>query len=211
MGLPPPPEGIDLGADRAPTLVIVIILSFVLTTVAIIARILTRMLSENSLWLDDWLIVIYIVSASRIMCLRALFNDCSRLGPRRLLPIIQIVSFLTVIPLISETYPESCQANCAAIVIRHGVGRHVWAAPPDAVETWAYGFLIANVMYCMGFTVVKLSVLAFYWRVFGLRKSIRAPILVLTGMVIAWAIALVGHLSHQLPTLSELLNVLVGC
>ena len=96
MGLPPPPEGIDLGADRAPTLVVIIILSFVFTTVAIIGRIISRMLSKDNLWLDDWLIVIYLVSTSRIMFRKALFIDCSRPGPQRLSPIIPIVGFLTV-------------------------------------------------------------------------------------------------------------------
>ena len=68
MGLPPPPEGIDLGADRAPALIVVIIIFFVLSTVAIIARIISRMLSKSNLWLDDWLIVIYLVGSSHTMC-----------------------------------------------------------------------------------------------------------------------------------------------
>lgn len=73
-----------------------------------------------------------------------------------------------------------------------GLGRHVWAGPPDARYAWAIGLFIAELGYFVTITCVKFSILAFYWRAFKVMRSVRIPIYTLALIVASWAIAVVS-------------------
>ena len=73
----------------------------------------------------------------------------------------------------------------------HGLGRHIWVAPPDAALVWAKGLFISEVCYTVIICSNRFSVLAFYWRIFKPSK-IRIPIYLLVASVSAWGIAVVG-------------------
>ncbi|KAK1993927.1 hypothetical protein LX36DRAFT_752035 [Colletotrichum falcatum] len=75
------------------------------------------------------------------------------------------------------------------LMIPNGTGRHIWVGPPVATKAWAIGLFISEVAYTLTLSTVKCSTLMFYWRIFGTKKSIRVQIWVLSGMVLAWAIA----------------------
>ena len=79
-------------------------------------------------------------------------------------------------------------------VIDHGLGRHVWTAPPDAAVAWAKALFVAEISYTCIICSVKFSLLAFYWRIFK-QSKIRIPIYVLGAVVSAWGIAAVSHRS----------------
>jgi hypothetical protein len=76
--------------------------------------------------------------------------------------------------------------------VSRGLGKHVWADPPDAQYAWAVGLFIAELGYFATITCVKLSILAFYWRSFKVRSSVKIPIYVLAVIVVMWAIAVVS-------------------
>lgn len=76
-------------------------------------------------------------------------------------------------------------------VLPHGTGKHVWTGPPDAVYAWSLGLFVSEVAYTLTLATVKWSTLALYWRIFSANRGIRIPIWVLTGVVGAWAIAVV--------------------
>lgn len=50
---------------------------------------------------------------------------------------------------------------------------------------------MAEMSYFLTLTCVKLSILAFYWQTFAIRRSIKWPIYIITGIVCVWAVAVV--------------------
>ncbi|KAK1255860.1 hypothetical protein MKX07_008119 [Trichoderma sp. CBMAI-0711] len=75
--------------------------------------------------------------------------------------------------------------------VSRGLGRHVWAGPPDARYAWAIGLFIAELGYFVTITCVKFSILAFYWRAFRVMRSVLIPIYTLALIVACWAIAVI--------------------
>ncbi|KAI9708375.1 MAG: hypothetical protein M1820_004079 [Bogoriella megaspora] len=78
-------------------------------------------------------------------------------------------------------------------VVPHGLGKHVWAAPPDASYVWAKGLFMQLFFYFTTIAAVKGSLLCLYWRIFN-RSHIRLPIYIIAGIVACWyiAVTLVG-------------------
>jgi len=76
--------------------------------------------------------------------------------------------------------------------VSRGFGRHVWVNPPDAVSAWAIGLFTAELAYFCTLLCVKWSILAFYWRSFKIRRSIKVPIWALAIITLCWGIAVVS-------------------
>ncbi|KAI3573011.1 hypothetical protein IWW34DRAFT_888009 [Fusarium oxysporum f. sp. albedinis] len=74
---------------------------------------------------------------------------------------------------------------------RGGFGKHIWAAPLDGLEVYFHGLFIAEYLYTMSIVLVKWSILALYWRIFGSVRSTRLPICILFGIISAWGIAVI--------------------
>ncbi|KAK5991553.1 hypothetical protein PT974_09837 [Cladobotryum mycophilum] len=72
---------------------------------------------------------------------------------------------------------------------KHGLGKHIQDAPPDAAYAWAVGLFIAEMTYAVGLVFVKWAILAFYWRIFHSLQTIKLPIWIILGIVCAWGIA----------------------
>ncbi|KAI5467809.1 hypothetical protein BGZ63DRAFT_449893 [Mariannaea sp. PMI_226] len=77
----------------------------------------------------------------------------------------------------------------AGYATSRGVGQRIWAAKPDALYAWALGLFITEICYTVSIRVTVLSTLVFYWRSFGVWRSMRYPIIILSGIVCAWDIA----------------------
>jgi hypothetical protein len=75
--------------------------------------------------------------------------------------------------------------------VSRGLGRHIWVTPPDSVRAWALSLFIAELGYFFTIVFVKWSILAFYWRSFHVRRSIRIPIWTLATVVGLWGTAVV--------------------
>lgn len=75
--------------------------------------------------------------------------------------------------------------------VSRGLGKHVWADPPDAQYAWAIGLFIAELGYFVTIACVKWSILAFYWRSFKIRSSVKIPIYILAVIVLLWATAVI--------------------
>ncbi|KAM5528463.1 hypothetical protein FOXYSP1_18944 [Fusarium oxysporum f. sp. phaseoli] len=82
-------------------------------------------------------------------------------------------------------------------VVPHGIGKHIWVAPAQAMKVWEIGLFIGEITYSLTLCTVKWSILAFYWRIFGSTYLIRAPIWTLLGLVTAWCIAVLGIIIFQ--------------
>jgi hypothetical protein len=63
---------------------------------------------------------------------------------------------------------------------------------------WAIGLFIAELGYFFTFICVKCSILAFYWRSFSVRRSIKIPIWSLAITVLLWGMAVVCLLRFKL-------------
>ncbi|KAI8651630.1 hypothetical protein NCS55_01408700 [Fusarium keratoplasticum] len=74
---------------------------------------------------------------------------------------------------------------------RGGFGKHIWAAPLDGLMVYFHGLFIAEYVYTMSIVLVKWSILAFYWRIFGSVGSTRLPIWILFGIISSWGIAVI--------------------
>ncbi|KAM5342214.1 hypothetical protein ACJ41O_015245 [Fusarium nematophilum] len=74
---------------------------------------------------------------------------------------------------------------------RGGFGKHLWAAPLDGLMVYFHGLFIAEYVYTMSIVLVKWSILAFYWRIFGSVRSTRLPIWILFGIISSWGIAVI--------------------
>ncbi|UKZ60771.1 uncharacterized protein TrAtP1_002042 [Trichoderma atroviride] len=75
--------------------------------------------------------------------------------------------------------------------VSRGLGKHVWAGPPDAQYAWAVGLFIAELGYFVTIACVKWSILAFYYRSFKIRSSVKLPIFTLAVIVLMWAIGVI--------------------
>ncbi|KAL6830242.1 hypothetical protein V8C40DRAFT_181156 [Trichoderma camerunense] len=75
--------------------------------------------------------------------------------------------------------------------VSRGLGKHVWADPEDAQYAWAIGLFIAELGYFVTIACVKWSILAFYWRSFKIRSSVKIPIYILAVIVLLWATAVI--------------------
>ena len=84
------------------------------------------------------------------------------------------------------------------VTTRGGFGKHIWAAPLDGFEVYFHGLFIAEYLYTMSIVLVKWSILAFYWRIFGSVSLTRLPIWILFGIISAWGIAVVCPPPHFL-------------
>ncbi|KAJ0137610.1 Uncharacterized protein HZ326_19418 [Fusarium oxysporum f. sp. albedinis] len=72
--------------------------------------------------------------------------------------------------------------TCYSVLLttRGGFGKHIWAAPVDGIEVYFLGLFIAEYLFTISICLVKSSILAFYWRIFGVMRSTRLFILVTT-------------------------------
>ncbi len=61
MALPPVPAGLDLTQNRGPEMIGVLASTWAVGVIAVGARIWSRKLTGNKLWLDDWLIITSLV------------------------------------------------------------------------------------------------------------------------------------------------------
>ncbi|UNI18365.1 hypothetical protein JDV02_004638 [Purpureocillium takamizusanense] len=95
--------------------------------------------------------------------------------------------------LIIASLPCACAhvAGIAGYAVSRGFGRHIWVNPPDAVRSWAIGLFIAELSYFCTLLCVKWSILAFYWRSFKIRQSIKVPIWALAIITLCWGIAVI--------------------
>ncbi|KAJ0128302.1 Uncharacterized protein HZ326_28606 [Fusarium oxysporum f. sp. albedinis] len=76
-------------------------------------------------------------------------------------------------------YRSQSQAS-GRLTTRGGFGKHIWAAPVDGIEVYFLGLFIAEYLFTISICLVKSSILAFYWRIFGVMRSTRLFILVTT-------------------------------
>ncbi|KAI5455758.1 hypothetical protein BGZ63DRAFT_137429 [Mariannaea sp. PMI_226] len=76
----------------------------------------------------------------------------------------------------------------AIYFVHIGLGKHVWSLPPDAIRSLAIGLFVGEITYTLTIVFVKLSLLAFYCRIFSVH-SIKIPAGILAISVIMWGIA----------------------
>ncbi|CAI6088469.1 unnamed protein product [Clonostachys chloroleuca] len=76
----------------------------------------------------------------------------------------------------------------ASYGVQNGFGKHVLANKIDSVRNCAFALFIGEVCYIWTLCLVKLSILAFYWRTFGIEKSIRIPIIAIGVITLIWAV-----------------------
>ena len=98
---------------------------------------------------------------------------------------------------------------CRPSVLRHGLGRHIWALrpSPDDYKSLLMGLFILQVSYIVELVLVKCSILLFYWRIFRV-SSIRYPIYILFVIVTLWGLATVSDRAasvHNGPTYFSIL------
>ena len=82
--------------------------------------------------------------------------------------------------------PRTTMANMIPIEAQHGLGRHVEAAGPNAAIFYLHALYVDGLVYNFCLTLVKLSVLCFYQRVFATTKGTRQVLRITAGIVIAW-------------------------
>jgi hypothetical protein len=77
--------------------------------------------------------------------------------------------------------------------MRQSLGVHITdiTNPLDIID-FLKSVFIGQILYTFSITTIKLSVLAFYWRLFEIKA--RVTIYIVTAMSIAWCTAIVCHL-----------------
>ncbi|KAI1422517.1 hypothetical protein F5Y12DRAFT_799495 [Xylaria sp. FL1777] len=130
----------------------------------------------------------------------AILNVVLRFTARRLIRngIIRAEDWLALFALTAATAQVF---STLFFSIPHGLGRHIWVGPPDAMRAASLALFIAEITYTVTMTVIKYSTLVFYWHVFSMKKSIRVPIMILSGLISLWGIAIILVTSLQcIPT-----------
>lgn len=59
---PPPPPGLDLSESRQPLVLGIVISVWLLAMLSIALRVVSRRIKGASLWVDDWIILVSVVS-----------------------------------------------------------------------------------------------------------------------------------------------------
>jgi predicted neutral ceramidase superfamily lipid hydrolase len=92
-------------------------------------------------------------------------------------------------------------------VLRFGVGNHVEVVEP-VNPNGIIGILKLTVpgelLYTLSICFAKLSVLSFYWRIFGVTQM-RKVLIVLIVVVICWAVSVVSTFPVSLPSYSTVI------
>ncbi|KAH6604403.1 hypothetical protein Trco_007849 [Trichoderma cornu-damae] len=95
--------------------------------------------------------------------------------------------------IVSEVGEDSALAGrlayCRFSVVDNGFCRHVWAGPPDATRDWALGLFTTEFTYTLSLVLIKLSLLALYWRIFSIQLLDKLLLCTLIVLVICWGIA----------------------
>ena len=78
-------------------------------------------------------------------------------------------------------------------MINYGLGKHIYVQPPARIPECVVVFLKAlfttEVCYTGTIVFAKLSILAFYWRLFSRNNFVRYAVMVITAIVAMWGIA----------------------
>jgi len=90
---------------------------------------------------------------------------------------------------------ESSLLTCQGIKL--GVGKHievVLATDPsgDKITKILKSFPGAEISYTLSLSFAKLSILAFYWRIFGIKSALRKVLVALIAFVLCWTISAVS-------------------
>lgn len=80
--------------------------------------------------------------------------------------------------------------------MRESLGLHINEIEnPLQIVAFLKNVYVGNILYTLSITTIKLSVLAFYWRLFEIKA--RITICVVTAAAVAWCIAIVSLLFHR--------------
>ena len=77
------------------------------------------------------------------------------------------------------------------IGLHEGLGQHYRTLPGD-FTLFSKNLYIEGILYYLAIGLCKISMLAFYWRLF--RDSIRIQCYILGTLILCWLIAVVGRL-----------------
>ncbi|TWU71249.1 hypothetical protein ED733_002409 [Metarhizium rileyi] len=89
--------------------------------------------------------------------------------------------------------------SVAGYGVSKGLGKHIWATPPDSMYAWAIVMLIGLVTYPVVVVCFKWSILAFYWRLFRFERSVRIFIWILVALVFLWGLAVFDPVNPLTP------------
>ena len=80
--------------------------------------------------------------------------------------------------------------------MRESLGLHITEiTDPLQIIRFLKNIYVGQILYTLSITAIKLSVLAFYWRLFEIKA--RLTIYVVTGASIAWCTAIVSSLFRK--------------
>jgi hypothetical protein len=77
------------------------------------------------------------------------------------------------------------------VAVSRGLGKHIWVADPYGVYATVLALFISEVCFYFTVVFVKVSILAFYWRSFAVRTSMRWAIMVVGAIVCIWGVLVV--------------------
>ena len=77
------------------------------------------------------------------------------------------------------------------------MGKHYQTDTLEQYTSFAKTYIPAACFYALGIATTKLSLLAFYFRIFKSKESIRIPIYVLSFIVIGWGVSVVRALIYS--------------
>ncbi|CAH0003447.1 unnamed protein product [Clonostachys byssicola] len=140
-----------------------------------------------------------VIGASVATWLLAVFAVLLRIISRRIKGLnLWYDDWLVVAALIPAVVHVS---GVAGYAVSRGVGQHVWVASPEGTYAWAIGLFIGEICYTLTLLLVKLAILAFYWRSFSIKRSVKMIIWVLVATTSGWAFSLlVATFCQCLPT-----------
>ncbi|KAF6218804.1 hypothetical protein HO133_005347 [Letharia lupina] len=84
--------------------------------------------------------------------------------------------------------------TCSALMLvdaKNGVGRHFETVPESSVVLLFKTTVAYEILYCVCVTLIKISILLFYYRLFGVRKAFKYTCYALLALVTCWCIAIV--------------------
>lgn len=147
--------------DHSSDMVISSLTVGITTFVAVVLRIISRLFTgQKQLMMDDWFILATFVSSPTIQTSAIDNQQAIALPP-------------TVFgPILAE----------------NGLGKDMWTLPPQQITNVLFYFFIGEICYLVGLSLVKISILSFFLRIFPKRR-LRIAIYISMGLSVAYGIS----------------------
>ena len=160
----------DIHADNGYIVVSVGIAMIFVSSVGVAMRFVARRIAKQPLLMDDWAILLA-VPFTWAVCASQIAGKAQS----------------------SPYFDDTLITIAGRVAVKLGrFGQHIELATPESVSAFFKCLYVDQLVYAIGITFVKISILLFYRRIFNV-SSTKLPAYIIGWTVLAWSLAIVRY------------------